>query len=166
MKSGRQSLLRKMVVKVNGPNPQARCIGCQVPVTPGMCYTGSIIDGMGFMRKEVLEHSPIRVTEHSKTEFTISGGDHLVTKRIGFLKRKKGCLCDDCAANYSTLKLNDGTRVEIVKTDPRPGFIGSLAVPPVERFQRLYKDEEKEIQAPLKTDNQWLNVGRKKGGEK
>lgn len=113
-------------------NTHARCVGCSSPVRVGMCYTGSVIAGMGFHTVNTTERAPITAvietfTEHhsSPADFPdnnyVIGGESLdVSRKITYFKREKGYICDSCAANYHTVEDKSGRRHQIVMTDARP----------------------------------------------
>lgn len=135
----RVSLLSSMRMFSPAPKREvnSRCVGCQAPVTPGMCYTGSVIAGIAFSMVESTETTPITgviTCEAPPASIHMIGGEEYTTqKRVAFHKRNKGYLCDTCASNYHTIEDKHGVKHPIVTIDVRPGFIGSLAIPLVER---------------------------------
>lgn len=130
-------LLRKIIDKrpVKLPSNQTLCVGCKAPVTPGMCYTGSIIAGLMDITREVTSTSPILgiiEIRHPQHTYIIGGDEVTSTQTIKVMKRNRGFICDVCAADYRTVDRvrRDGS-VEshpVVKTDPLPGTIGTTAL--------------------------------------
>lgn len=116
------------VLSQEGPHTdaQAKCIACFCGVSPGFCHTGSVIDGIGHQTINGTETffltAMIQDLDQSR-EVVIKAEQMPWKKRVSFLKRKKGFLCDRCAANYHTITDYHGVKHEIVKTDPRPGTI-------------------------------------------
>jgi hypothetical protein len=165
-------MLKKVIIKREGPQPQTqtRCIGCGTHLSAGMHYTGSVIEGTSFKSQETVKHLPVLgIMECMDKSYVLGGQEYTETKRIPFMRRKKGPLCDGCASSIETIEVRhkDGTsyRELIVKTDPRPGFIGTTLLPSYERISSSPAPEEKQLPQVVSrnlTDNQWLNVGRKK----
>jgi hypothetical protein len=107
--------LPKRVYRLNNTGPV--CVGCQEPVSPGFCRTGSIVVGIQFMDRssvKLVSMNPVAYAEEHK--------------RVAFFDRRKGRLCERCSANYHhvTYRKQDGSVISepIVVTDPTPGFIG------------------------------------------
>jgi hypothetical protein len=151
--------ISKHTFKLEGPKAKlpTTCVGCGKTV-PFLHHTGSVIAGMRFMDIESVR----RVDTEWITE----------VKRVGFLGRKKGALCDSCASEYRTVTDRSGRKHPMVKTDPLPGSLGTLKIPLTERHIEN-RSEERVVQTrsevPVSTaavkntgDNQWLNVGRRK----
>lgn len=125
----------KRIIRTSGPSREVNvvCVGCGGPVKPGMCYTGSVVKGTAYRTMHGSEQLPILGTTevrlgHAPNDYSISnviGGEIIPTqKRVGFLKREKGFLCDSCAANYHTVTDANGVKHPLVITDARPGFLG------------------------------------------
>lgn len=117
-------ILKRIINKYEDKNTVSRCVGCNVPVTPGMVHTGSVIAGIITLEQETT--TPVVGFMMVIEEIIILGGEQ-VTKRIQVMKRIKGFICESCASNYSTVKRvrRDGS-IEyhpVVKTDPLPGVI-------------------------------------------
>lgn len=153
----RKSLLPSKIVRTFGPRLLASCVGCGAIVKPGHCYTGSVVEGLSFFNRSVVSR-PRFATDIDVT-----------TQRVAFIKRLRGNLCDECAANYHTMPGGkDGLdRIPLVITDPRPGYIGQSIIPSIEVFRggcddRGDTDNSVPHQPPVGPDNHWLNVGRKK----
>jgi hypothetical protein len=130
--SKRQSCLPAIKINYYGPKPAtpAVCVGCGSSVKPGFCYTGSVIDGLGFTSVTGHETTPILgVMETYEKSYVIGGEDIETVKRVSFFKRKKGFICDRCASNYGTVSDSTGRKHEIVKTDSKPGYIGNTIIP-------------------------------------
>lgn len=129
----RRSNLPTMRERMVGPKPSiaTRCVGCQSLVNPGFCYTGSIITGMMFKSMVTGEDKStpmiIEGTEDVPTDYLI-GEDNRRERKIGFFKRSKGLICSSCASNYKCVEDKHGVKHPIVKTDPRPGFIGETLI--------------------------------------
>lgn len=120
------------------PHKLASCVKCGDNVSPGLCYTGSVITGQTFRKMAGVVRTPITVSNGS-----VFGGILTdTTRNVGFFTRIKGYLCDECAADYSTVTDYRGNRHEVVKTDPRPGFIGSTIVP---EFEKITAKPEEEL---------------------
>lgn len=108
----------------------AVCVGCAVPVTPGFCYTGSIITGLRFTKVTSQERLPIKgVIEVYDQPPILIGGQIVDTHRtMGYFHRAKGFLCDSCSARCAdTVTDRNGTRHQVAIVDSRPGFIGETA---------------------------------------
>lgn len=130
----RETTLPTRIYKTATPDITPKCVGCGVDVD-GFCYTGSIIDGLGFTTihtTEKLNLTPAvqRMVIQTFDKTTILGGDESeVTKRISYFKRRKGLLCHNCASNYGTVTDNHGNKHEIVKTDSKQSYVkGSLPI--------------------------------------
>ena len=110
------------------PQVGSICVGCSSPVKPGFCYTGSVLSGMAFHTVNGTETTPVLGTMETHERSYVLGGETVRTsKAVGFFTRKKGFICDRCAGNYKTITDKHGVRHEIVKTDPRAGYLGETA---------------------------------------
>ncbi len=162
-------MISKKVIKLEGPQPRtnSRCIGCGGHVNPGMCYTGSVIAGTSFLHREGVKTLPVLGTIETYDRTYVIGGQQVPwNKSIPYVRRNKGFLCDDCASQeYKTVEIR-GVKHQIVKTDPRPGFIGSSIIPKHEYIPSQTSTEHEEpvkvVQAPHSPINHWLDVGRRK----
>ena len=109
---------------------QPKCVGCGVDVRPGFHYTGSVIAGTQFATLHTQKQLPVLGTMEAFDRTYILGGEIVeASKRVAFVKRLKGPICDECASNYHTVRDAAGNEHPIVKTDPLPGFIGVTKVP-------------------------------------
>lgn len=113
--------------KLHTSKPLHRCVQCDAPVTPGLCYSGSVITGVDFSASTSHTLNPQLNLQTPENEVYI-----VTQKRHSFFKRTKGLLCDSCASSYATIQDSQGHKHEIVKVDPRPGFIGVLSIPLIE----------------------------------
>lgn len=141
----REHLPAKTVyIRNHGPHLQAplRCVGCQAAIVSTTYYTGSILQGTAFLKKEGTEVVQVDLGEIATWERTYPIVlTTLVnrTKTVPYLRRQKGPLCDKCASNPHCveIKQRDGTikREQIVKTDPlrEPGW---SSIPAIEVIQR------------------------------
>lgn len=183
----RQSLIPSIPTpKLYGPNRdgQVLCVGCQKSLHPGLCYTGTVLDGMAHSTIKGKENLPILGIMETFDKTYVLGGEQINTsKKVSFFKRKRGYICDDCASNYHGIIDSSGTFHPTVKTDPRPGYIGELRIPAVEiipqeaevrlpplssgnpsqRITKLDREGQGDLNSSLwnHSDNQWLNVGRR-----
>ena len=183
----RQSLLPSIPTpKLYGPhrNGEVKCVGCEKSLHPGLCYTGTVLDGTAHSTIRGKENLPIMgvMVTHERTY--ILGGQQIDTsKKVSYFKRKRGYICDTCAANYHGVTDSNGTFHPTVKTDPRPGFIGEIKIPtveiiesesavrlpplssgnPAQRITKLDREGQGDLSPSLQNspDNQWLNVGRR-----
>lgn len=127
-------------------NGHVLCIGCEKDLTSGFNYTGSMISGLRFSTIQGFERTSVKVTgsitgPDEKTYPIMVGGDVIQTERkVGYFARKKGPLCDECSSLCAkTITDKGGNKHQIVKVDPRPGFIGSLKDDGGNEPKRSYK---------------------------
>ncbi len=115
----RLSTIPRKVIKLTQPR-QAVCIGCGESVKPGLIYTGSVIDGIGF---NTVKHLELQ-SDASQVE---------VNRNVSYMRRRKGFLCDSCAADYRTVQYH-GQSHPVVMVDARPGYINTLNIPATESW--------------------------------
>lgn len=118
------------------PAVDCHCIKCGKTINPGMSYTGSVLTGLSFYTRET---PGVNYSSHVELGHT---------RNVAFFTRKKGPLCDSCASDYHTVVDFAGRKHPIVMTDARPGFIGLLSIPVIERHKDStvtvnYNDERK-----------------------
>ena len=171
-------VLPKMEGPVRTPGVQNNvCIGCGNTVNPGMCYTGTFIKGTH--TREFTRHvdgailmSGVMEVINDSIPLIVREPSYNQTNKVGFLRKEKGYICDRCASNYHTIEFN-GQRVPIVQTDARPGFLGKLAIPEVERRMDELPNSSARKSSPGGNERKvlpssqpidkshWLNVGRR-----
>ena len=125
----RVSTIPKKVFRDFGPHKNAKCIGCEKEVEPGLCHTGSIIIGLKFGA----------ITGYARVGKDLTTGIE-TTRNVAYYNRKRGILCDSCASNYHTITDAKGVKHPIVMTDPRPGYIGTTSIPEREIHKENYSD--------------------------
>jgi hypothetical protein len=89
------------------PGDKLECIHCHKHCSPGMHYTGTVIDRSYFISKSDVE--------------SVNGKLIDTSQRIGVVKRKRGLICSDCAGIWRTVRIGH-TDHPIVKTDPLPSL--------------------------------------------
>jgi hypothetical protein len=166
--------MKRVIIKREGPQlpTKARCIGCGGAILSSMHRTGSILQGMAFMRKNmerVLQTELGQLETWERTYPLVRTEQVTERKAVPFLKREKGSLCEECAGNIDMVEIpqKDGSsrREPLIKVDPTPGFAGSSILP---KYERHIPSQEPATQpiTPANTNkvdhHHWLNVGRKK----
>jgi len=113
---------------IQGPKREveATCCGCGRDVKPGSCYTGSVLGGINFTTRIISERTPVTcVVEMHGQPAHVVGGDYTETpQKTGFFTRRRGYICDTCAAEYRCYEDRAGRKHPLVLTDPRPGYLG------------------------------------------
>lgn len=98
-----------------------RCVGCGTnPETPRDCYMGSVLTGVTFRTIKGTAVSDIEIIEETPQAIVIRGGEVYETERkFGFMGRKRGLICPDCASNFRGQVDKFGTWHPYVKIDGR-----------------------------------------------
>lgn len=172
--------MKRVLIKREGPQLEAkgRCIGCQSALLSTMHYTGSILQGMAFMRKQstrILQTELGSVETWDKTYPIMRTDEVTENKSVPFLKRQKGPLCDTCAGNIDVVEFpqKDGSmrREPLIKVDPTPGFAGSSVLPATESIKPACDSPQHKVTSSTaakvmheiglkQVHDHWLNVGR------
>lgn len=132
------TLPSRKVVRVKEQPQHGICVGCYGDIKEGFNRTGSVISGLAFRNVQITETTPITaVIETYERSYVIGGDSTTINKRVPFNSRRKGRLCEDCCANYHTVKWTSKSGEErceqIVKVDAVAGFFGNTIIPAYEK---------------------------------
>jgi hypothetical protein len=177
--------MKRVIIKREGPQleTKVRCVACAGPILSTLHYTGTVIQGLAFMRRDstrILQTELGSIETWDRTYPLLKTDNITEKKSIPFLKREKGALCDKCAGNIDVVEIpqKDGTvrREPLIKVDPIAGFAGSSVLPATETIKPSIEPPQHKIssstaskvlhQIGVKQHDHWLEVGRRRNRRK
>lgn len=175
---GQTRIVKKLPSRTLSKATSVVCVGCETEIDSPFYYTGTIIKGTGYGKREVVEQAPVKVwgsieVTHTGTvhPILVGGETEVKQKSFSYFNKVKGAICDSCAADYSVIEKKDGSWEPRVKTDPSPTY-NQIFVPQVEReLEGPSRAFEKGSSSPTSRsprpsapahDNHWLDVGRRR----
>lgn len=121
----RKSLLQSIKINTIGCKAETvcKCVGCQVTINnSGLAHYGSVLNlDPRFLEKTYTSGGELLGTlttylTHTPITQEIRNPEVITTRKIAFLTRRKGMLCDKCSSNIETYRDRSGKVHMLVET--------------------------------------------------